>query len=779
MTFLNLGLALGGLACIAIPILIHLLFRKRRKPIEWAAMRFLIEAYRKQRRRLTLEQILLLACRCLIIVFVAIALGRPVLRALGVLGGGASRTVYLLVDNGLASSAPAGDSGGTALDRNKQDAIGALHALGDTDRAGLVFLAAPADPIIVPASADIAAVIETVETIEGSDAATDIAGALVAIAAASDDNEQSDEGARVVMVLSDFLQGSLDPAQPAPGLGESLAGAALIVPQPVVTAPGNTQLLSIDPLRSLFFSKDTAGDVDALSAASVRVTLRRTGPAIASGAVTNVRLSVETGRASIGQSQEIGRGSVRWSPGQETAGASIIINPEMIPTIARGGAAAIVAEIDRDAIEGDNTFRLPIEVRDKIRVGILARRRFTDNIRADRLAASEWLALALNPADESVIDVRTIDPASIDKATLAGLDAVLAPRPDLIDAEGWRRLRAYLDAGGFLAIFPPSETTVHLWTDAATRELGLPWTIAREALIADEPITLDDEQPATPMLTLLSGEFAALTARVHFFQTLPIGDAGAGSTILRFDDGSPFIVADRPAALTSAGDENGAVQTPERGAGRGLVVCFASAPMLAWTDLPAKPLMVPLINEIIREGVSEARGSWSVTAGLSPETPARTVELVDATSTDAAPLLVNAAGTTSEPMRHAGLFRATDDRGALRGLVAVNANANAGRTNEVAPSALESWFTDAGFDPGDISLLDPARSAGEFAQALTEDDAAASSSLPYLIAALIFAVLETMLARWFSHATVESGTTDPTGRGAANTGVHASSGSAA
>ncbi len=748
MTFLNLGLALGGLACIAIPILIHLLFRKRRKPIEWAAMRFLMEAYRKQRKRLTLEQLVLLACRCLIIACVAIAIGRPVLSALGVLGGGAARTVYLLIDNGLASSAQTDGEDTTALDRHKESAIEALRAMGDTDRAGLVFLSGPADPIVVPASADIAAVIDTVETIEPTDAATDIAGALAAVAAA-DDNTNESESSRVVLILSDFLQGSLDPAQPAPGLGESLASATLVAPQPHTTAPGNTQILSIDPLRSLFFSENTSGDVDALSAASVRVSLRRTGPAVAQGAVTDVRLRVDTGRTALGQSQEIGRGTVRWIPGQETASASIRINAESIPTIARNGAAAIVAEIDRDAIEGDNTYRLPIEVRDQMRVGILARRRFTDSIRVDRLAASEWLALALNPTDESVIDVRTIDPASIDASTLAGLDAVLAPRPDLIDAEGWKRLRTFVDTGGFLALFPPSDTTVHLWTDAATRELGLPWTLARETREHDEPLTLDDEQPAVPMLTLLAGEFEQLTARVHFFQTLPIEGAGAGSTVLRFEGGEPFIVADRPAARAG---ESAATQS------RGLVVCFASAPMLAWTDLPAKPLMVPLINEIIREGVAQAHGSWSAIAGASPNTPARTVELADASSSDAPPIPLSATGATAEPMRHAGLFRATDDRGALRGLVAVNASADAGRTNTLAPSALESWFADAGFDASNISLIDPDRISGAYAQALADDNDAAASSLPYLIAALLFAILETMLARWFSHAGVSPNT---------------------
>lgn len=64
MTLLHPILFGAGLACIAIPIVIHLLMRRRRKPVMWGAMRFLMEAYRKHKNRLRLEQILLLTTRC-------------------------------------------------------------------------------------------------------------------------------------------------------------------------------------------------------------------------------------------------------------------------------------------------------------------------------------------------------------------------------------------------------------------------------------------------------------------------------------------------------------------------------------------------------------------------------------------------------------------------------------------------------------------------------------------------------------------------------------------
>jgi hypothetical protein len=58
------GFLVAGVALASIPIIIHLLNRRRFKIIRWAAMDFLLQAMRKNRRRLRFEQWLLLATRC-------------------------------------------------------------------------------------------------------------------------------------------------------------------------------------------------------------------------------------------------------------------------------------------------------------------------------------------------------------------------------------------------------------------------------------------------------------------------------------------------------------------------------------------------------------------------------------------------------------------------------------------------------------------------------------------------------------------------------------------
>ena len=70
---------LWGLFALAVPILIHLLNRSRAKVLDWGAMRFLLASLTSQNRRLLIEEIILLALRCLLVALIALAVARPFL----------------------------------------------------------------------------------------------------------------------------------------------------------------------------------------------------------------------------------------------------------------------------------------------------------------------------------------------------------------------------------------------------------------------------------------------------------------------------------------------------------------------------------------------------------------------------------------------------------------------------------------------------------------------------------------------------------------------------
>ncbi len=96
--FLNPWMLLG-LAGVLLPVLAHLLSRKKYDIVEWGAMQFL-ELDPSAKRKLRLEELLLLAVRMGLVSLLAIALARPWLGGpwLGRFGSTPSRDVVLVVD---------------------------------------------------------------------------------------------------------------------------------------------------------------------------------------------------------------------------------------------------------------------------------------------------------------------------------------------------------------------------------------------------------------------------------------------------------------------------------------------------------------------------------------------------------------------------------------------------------------------------------------------------------------------------------------------------------
>jgi hypothetical protein len=77
MLFLTVFMLWGALAAV-IPVAIHLFFRSRYRTVPWAAMKFLMTSVEQTSRRLKFQEYLLLLSRITLLVFLALALARPV-----------------------------------------------------------------------------------------------------------------------------------------------------------------------------------------------------------------------------------------------------------------------------------------------------------------------------------------------------------------------------------------------------------------------------------------------------------------------------------------------------------------------------------------------------------------------------------------------------------------------------------------------------------------------------------------------------------------------------
>ena len=140
MGFTN-AVFLVGLTAAAIPVIIHLIHRRRAPRVPFSTLRFLLVSHRRTARRRRLHNLLILALRMAMMVLLALAVAGPFLRSGAFGSAGAAGAVTIVLDNSLSMSAR--EQGRSRYDVAKEAAEAILGQLGERDLAA-VLLAAPA-----------------------------------------------------------------------------------------------------------------------------------------------------------------------------------------------------------------------------------------------------------------------------------------------------------------------------------------------------------------------------------------------------------------------------------------------------------------------------------------------------------------------------------------------------------------------------------------------------------------------------------------------------------
>lgn len=871
MNFINPILAGVGLACVAIPILIHILLRRRRKPISFGAMRFVIEAYQQQRRRMRLEQMLLLACRCLIVALLAMAIGKPILDSASLRGSSGPKTVYLVVDDSLTASAAVGaaSGGASALDASRTRALALLEDLQPArgDRVALIGLAGPARGIVMPPTSEVSVVRGLLVDMTATDSRADVAGAIELIRRDMGQGLRAGVGARAgvggavgadgaggaggmpstgveagntntssVVFISEFRAGTISPEQTLASLGN----ARVIVRSPTQTMLDNVAVTSVEALRTI-----VVGEARTIP---VRVTLSRSGPFQDEAFTARVRIkalvasgdekdAAESSTAELSTaiganaSERAAKGVVvdaKFAPGQQTATGLGTVEVPIQRADARGTLRPIVIEasVDQDAIRRDDIARVAVEARSTIDVALLWNGPLGQARNVLDFTAADWLSLASAPVDDPLAprratgDVRltVIDPArelTSGGAALRGMDAILIPSPDGLPTQAWAAVRAAADAGAMVLVSPPSKEADPAWTNSMASAFDLRTTIdpvpksfgegqaggvdvGSESLAARFAVSTSS---GSALLSMLAAELPELVRPVAIYKITTLrGPAGSYDALLALESGEPIL-----AALTIGGDagtnnsgagragtsnlgasqgnagaananaNTNASNAASRGESRGLLLYLAVAPDLLWTDLPTKPLMVPLVQELLRQGVGKAQGVRVLTAGSTAPADARAEELVFLRG-----MLGDRAETTEAnrrfdplaPIRIAGAYGVRTSDAAVARVLIVNPDPAASSTDTLSADAVLRTF---GSTSETVAFLEPleeeARGAGvgsgngsgngseapvEIGAQFGSEERSPPISFPLLIAAGVLALVELVMARVFSHATVRA-----------------------
>ena len=204
---LNPGFLFAGAAAVAAPIIIHLLNRRRFKKINWAAMDFLLEAQRLNRRRVKLEEIILLLLRCLAMILIGLMIARPSLdiNVSGLLKAGQTERVIVLDDS--LSMATIGQQG-SPINKASEILQKGIKSLSNNNSQDIFTVVRTTDPNkfapngLPLTESSITDLLDEFKNIKATDLRGDLHSALTTVAKSFDSEKAS--FAKVVYLFTDL-----------------------------------------------------------------------------------------------------------------------------------------------------------------------------------------------------------------------------------------------------------------------------------------------------------------------------------------------------------------------------------------------------------------------------------------------------------------------------------------------------------------------------------------------------------------------------------------------
>ena len=776
------ALAAAGVAAASVPIVIHLLTRLHHRPQAWGAMRFLWQAYRRHRSRLRLEQWLLLAVRCLILAVLGLALSGPGLRgcATGAAGGWSNqiRLVCIVLDDSLTSQAVNFD-GRTRFDQLRELGLNLLGELGPADRVALWRSARPTlghdtrqisvgsdtDSTAVSTMGDRHSVARDLKQMRPRHSRSDFVSTLASVMDLIDHPSTPRDPDQVfVIVLSDWAGDSLDLQQPPPyELAAMAKGCRMFLSRPFPSTD-NFQLLAASPHRYLILG-GREGDLGGVSGGgdtlglSIELKLRRF---VAELDESTAHVEV-VGRDHKGQAVgEPVKRIHRWAPGQSQATINLELPIKDLEMDLATGHRMLTVEanldagLDSDTIAADNRRWFIVEVRRRLRVAIVDRLAIDGD--DDQITPRQWLHMALNPSRHEPMDtmsgarvkVTILGAPGITKQGLKTLDAVMVLRPDLVDQTGWQALSRFAQLGGLVWIFVPAEDTVAVWTTNLRQHFGLDWQVGLEPNdltgSSGHGVMLATETAVPELMAILAADWPSLLKPVRVMRRfeLSVPAAPSNTWLATLETQTRGEQMHKPLLVSTViQDESGEVV-------RGRVMLLATALDPKWTNLPTKPLFVPLVHESLRSSLGQSNPAAQLSQVTCGDRPALMQSWSLAQSIVAAgggdiPLRQSGDDVVAPvvPLAAPGIYHGkpqTDLR------LAVNVDPDAGNTFGLDEKALSQWMSGLAQwqwlndeQPGEIFLR----------QSLV-----VRWGWPLLWAVLALVLLETLFARWFSHAQI-------------------------
>ncbi|GAC1335290.1 MAG: hypothetical protein NVSMB14_02630 [Isosphaeraceae bacterium] len=577
---------LAGLGAASIPIILHLLNKRKYREMHWAAMRFLLAAIRKNQKRIRLEQLILLAVRTALILFLILAMAKPFLESAGALPALAGRRTHRVIALDASLSMKTTSAGETRFAKAKEVARRLVEGSKRGDSLSLVLLGSPPKIVVGDPSPNRDEVLKELNEVLPTDGDLDVGAGFQAIDRVLD---SSDIPRKEVVILTDLQAASWrqpdgrkldDSLKRVLGHFKSREVASVVIDLGDSTAD-NVAVTRVD-LNSPIV---TLGSTQAITA-----TLRNFG-----------KTQREINTKLIVAEQEMARQTVELKPGDEQP-------VSFTHAFSTPGDHVVEVQIDDDSLLPDNHRRLVVPTRESLKVLLV-----DGDLKTEPFASeTDYLAEAINPSlggspgNPSPIRVERIPDARLDQRELNDYDVVALCNVGSFSTLEADALEAFLKQGGGAVFFLGDQVEARnynrvLYNDGAGLlpvELGP--TVGDASRMNESSFGFDPLQYKHSIVEAFRDTTDAVRAglmgvRTRQFQKLLIPKGSPAAVALGFDNGFPAIVESRRH--------------------RGRVIVVATSVDSGWTSWPLHNSYPPIMERILLEAASGRRAERNVRVG--------------------------------------------------------------------------------------------------------------------------------------------------------------------
>jgi hypothetical protein len=549
---------LYGLIATTVPILIHLLNRRRLKRLRFPAVRFVLLSQRRIARTYRLRHWILLALRTFAVLLLVLLLAHPIFQTgVGLLAAGGPASLALVLDNSLSMK---WSDGGEGFKRAKEAARLLISAIKEEDRAAVI-PTNPAQRRQPHLRGEREMLLKELDEVQISDGSADFSLAL----RKAYDLVKEPAAQKEIWVITDMALTGWDRFS--------------------LSALGQ-----YDPLIPLKIVK-VGEKREALNATIKAISVRGRGVAV------GLPIHLEASVANF-TDKEIKELLVQLHlDGQNREQKLVSLPPKGEQSVSfqlkltRPGSHHGAVILKKDGLAGNPTAYFALDLRDQLKVLLVDGDPQTSLIQSETF----FLTRALNPGEErdpSLFLPTVVVPEGLNSVPLESYQVLIFCNVPGVPDALVPRLQHYVRQGGGLLLFLGDRVQTENYNLKLFESASpiLPARIREKRIISEaggEKIgRLETAHAALQGVTdeLLKTSLQSIRVRSYFR-----ADISGGSSLLTLANGDPLLV--------------------EKKLGPGRVLLFTTAADHDWSDLPLKTAYLPLMQSLVTYLSADKKGT--------------------------------------------------------------------------------------------------------------------------------------------------------------------------